>query len=99
MSSEVGGEGEVLIALIALIFAFVMDGHHVSLQIGGKTERLAAQIALVNGAHFLGRLQRHITGSQRGTLQRRTRVRLNRLRLLGLLLLLLWLLLLLMLGR
>ena len=64
VTSEIGGEGEVLVALIALIFALVMDGHHVSFQIGGKTERLATQVTLVDGPHFFRRLQRHVAGSQ-----------------------------------
>ena len=72
--------------MIALIFALVMDGHHVSLQVGGKTERLSAQIALVHRPHFFGRLQRHIARSHGAAGQRRARARRLSLRLLGLLL-------------
>ena len=65
VSPKVRGEGKVLVALIALVLALVMDGHHVSLEIRRKRERLAAQIALVDRPHFLRRFQGHVARSQR----------------------------------
>ena len=64
MSSKIGGKGKVLVALIALVFALVMDGHHVAFQIGGKAEGLSAEVALVNRSHFFWSFQRHTAGIQ-----------------------------------